>query len=293
MYNQVINGLRLMKVLKNKGCMETLEGGESIVVPLEYARNGTAAWIGEFDLLDITPQDIITAAQFNYKMLAGTSIVTDFEAARNMGRYQIINLAKKKVSNLVQSMQEQFNNALYSDGTVANKIAGLEAIVSNTGTLGGISRSAQTWWQANVTAVGGALTAAAMATMYRTCSRNIWYPDIIVTTGTQYEKYEAIAVGTGSSTGYIRFDGNAKADLGFDALSYKGTPIFWDTPVPSGVMYFLTSRFLEVGCHKDHMFEMTGAQRHPFQLLTIHPCTWFGNIYPSCCNVHGKLTGLT
>lgn len=276
-----------MSVLKQKGRIVELDGGESIVVPLEYARNGTAAWIGEYDLLDITPQDVISAAQFNYKMLAGTAIVTDFEAAKNMGRNQVINLAKKKVSNLVQSCQEQMNNALYSDGTVANKIAGLEAIVSNTGTLGGISRSAQPWWQANVTAVGGALTAAVMATMYRTCTRNLFYPDIIVTTGAQYEKYEAIAQGV------QRFTDNKVADVGFDTLSYKGTPVFWDSPVASGIMYFLTSRFLEVGCHKNHMFELGQAQRHPFQLLTIHPCTWFGNIYPSCCNVHGKLTGLT
>lgn len=273
--------------------METLDGGESIVVPFEYAKNTTAAWVGEYELLNITPQDILTSGQFNYKMLAGTAIVSAQEEARNQGKNQIIALAKKKVQNLVESLQEAMNTALVSDGTVASQPIGLEAIVATTGTYGGISRTTDTWLRGNVTAVGGALTAASMSTMYRTCSRNIWYPDLIVTTGTQYEKYEAIAAGTNSGTGYLRMNDTKNADLGFDTLSYKGTPIFWDSAIGSGIMYFLTTRFLKVGCHKDHMFKPGDPENHPFQLAKIHKCTWFGAIWASCCNVQGKLTGLT
>lgn len=291
--NQVINGLRGWSALKKKGCIETLDGGESIVVPAEYARNATAKWVGEYELLDLTPQDILTSFQFNYKMAAGTAVVSDQEEARNQGKNRVIALAKQKVKNLVESMQEALNTALYSDGTVASQPAGLEAIIATTGTYGGISRTTDTWARGNVTAVGGALTAVGMSTMYRTCSRNIWYPDLLMTTGAQYEKYEGIAVGTGGGSAYLRFNDTIKADLGFDALSYKGSPLFWDGACPSGIMYFLTTRFLKVGCHKDHMFTPRDPERHPFQLATIHACTWYGAIWSSCPNTQGKLTGLT
>lgn len=291
--DQIFEGLRLFSVLKKKGAIEEIDGGYEIVVPIEYARNAFVKWMAEYEQYDLAATPIINAANFGWKLIGGPVIVTDEELMKNKGRTQQVNLAKAKLNNLVHTLQDKFNLALFSDGTDTKQPAGLEAIVATTGTYGGINRATagNEFWKANVTAVGGALTAAAMVTMYNTCTHNRWSPNMICTTMTQYGKYEGLA----QAVQHIYK--NTEGDVGFDHLTFKGVPLFWDHNVASGIMYFLTSgpdsQFLKVYCHEDAMFKMDEPIRSPNQNLTVHKCKWFGNFV--CCmpRTQGKLTGLT
>jgi hypothetical protein len=178
----IFEGLRTLQVLKERGGYVKVDGGESVVVQLEYAQNATAEWIGPYGTYDTNPQDILTAAQFNWRQLAGTVILTDEEEAKNSGHTRLANLLEIKIKNLQKSLRTAMNTAIFNTGSDAQQPVGLEAAILTTGTYGGIARSGNSWWQANVESTTEVLNIPRMVTMYNDCSHNIDWPDLIVTT---------------------------------------------------------------------------------------------------------------
>lgn len=235
--DNIYEGLRTMQVLLDLGGKVEEEGGEHLVVQLEYAQNGTAGWIGPYGTFNTNPQDTFTSALFNWRQQAGTVILTDLEAVQNSGRFKLANLLELKIRNLQKAMRSVLQDALFSDGTDPLKPVGLEAIVGTSGTLGGIDRSTHTWWKSNVESTAEVLSIPRMETMFNDCTHNLDRPKCIVTTQTLYEKYGALAQNFQEIT-HVGANGGT-ADVGFEHYKFKGVSLWWDDDCPSGVMYFL------------------------------------------------------
>src|SRR6476660_2520721 len=60
----------LLRRLKARGKMKPLDGGKSIVQELEYSENGTYKRYSGYDVLNITPSDVFTAAEFAWTQAA-------------------------------------------------------------------------------------------------------------------------------------------------------------------------------------------------------------------------------
>lgn len=289
--DNIYEGLRTMQVLLDLGGKVEEEGGEHLVVQLEYAQNGTAGWIGPYGTFNTNPQDVFTAALFNWRQQAGTVILTDDEAVKNSGRFRLANLLELKIRNLQKAMRSVLQDALFSDGTDPLKPVGLEAIVATSGTLGGIDRSTHTWWKANVESTAEVLSIPRMETMFNDCTHNLDRPKCIVTTQSLYEKYGALAQNFQEIT-HVGANGGT-ADVGFEHYRFKGVPLWWDDDCPSGVLYFLNPDYVKVHVHKDWEFVSSEASRPANQPLWIHPVQWFGAICPSNARMLGKLSAKT
>lgn len=288
--DNVFDGLRTLQVIRDMGGEVEVDGGESVVVQLEYAENATAEWIGPYGTFNTNPQDILTAAQFNWKQVAGTVILTDEEAMKNSGSSRLASLIDIKIKNLQKSLRTALNAALFSDGSDPLKPVGLEAAILTTGTYGGISRSANSWWQANVNGTAAVLSVPNMVTLHNDCSHNLDWPKLYVTTQTLYEKYEALAQAfqeiSHPGTGGV-------ADLGFEHLRFKGRPLIWDDDVPSGTMYALNPDYWKMYPHKDWKFSARPVQRPANQPLEVHAVQWFGVFAASNCRMLGALRNQT
>ena len=46
---------------------------------LEYATNSTAKWYSGYEVLDTSTSNVFTAAEFNYKQLAGNVVISGLE----------------------------------------------------------------------------------------------------------------------------------------------------------------------------------------------------------------------
>jgi len=284
--DNIYDGLRTLQALRDMGAKEKIDGGQSIVVQLEYAENATAEWIGPYGTYNLNPQDILTSAQFNWKQIAGSVILTDEEQVQNSGHARLASLIDIKIKNLQKSLRTRMNEALFNDGTDPLKPVGLDAVILTTGTYGGISRTDNTWWRANVDATTEALSVADMVTMYNDASHNLDYPKIIVTTQALYERYEALA----QAYQEIQHPGTGGvADLGFEHLRFKGRPLIWDDDVPAGTMYFLNPDYFKIFCHKDWEFRAMPVQRPANQPLEVHVVSWFGAFACSNCRMLGAL----
>ena len=247
----------LLDHLNSKGRVLVEEGGSSIVEPLVYAQNDTTGSYSGYDAIDLTPQEGISAAEYNWKQMASSIAISGIEEAKNRGTEAIIKLLNAKIMQAEESIKEDLNDMLYGDGTGngGKDFNGLGNLIDSSGTVGGIDSSTNTWWRSTETAVGGALTQAVMATAYNTASRGNDHPDMIVTTQTLFEKYESLL------TAQVRYQDTTKANSGFQNLMFKQTPVVFDVSCTSGVMFFMNSKYLKLVGMNGHWFATSEFQK--------------------------------
>jgi hypothetical protein len=243
--------------LNSAGRVVVETGGTQIIEPLVYAQNGTVGSYAGYDAIDLTPQEGITAAEYDFKQMAASIAISGIEEAKNRGPEAIIKLLQAKIMQAEESIKENLNDMLFGDGTGngGKDFNGLANIIDATGTVGNINASGNSWWASYEENTSTALTTAQMATAYNTASRGNDHPDLILTTQTLFEKYESLL------TPQVRYQDTTKANLGFQNLMFKQTPVVYDVSAPTGNMFFMNSKYLKLVGMADHWFETTEFQK--------------------------------
>ena len=183
--------------LNDKGRIRTETGGTKIVEQLIYGQNSTVASYSGYETLSLTPQEGISAAEYDWKQYGASIAISGIEEAKNNGEHAIINLLEAKIMQAEESMREGFNQMFYSDGTgnSGKNWNGLGNLVESGNTVGGINSAAgqgNDWWRSYEENTAGALTLLQMATAYNSTSVGNDHPDVILTTQTLFEKYESL-----------------------------------------------------------------------------------------------------
>jgi len=232
-----------------------LGGGDRILEPLLHGRNSTVDSYSGAEVLDTTLQDGITNATFPWKQYSVSIGITGLHRRGNMGRHQLINLLQAKTTQAEMTLQERLNIDAYADGlgNAGKNIDGLATQVSTTTTTGGLAPATHTWWQATVKG-GGAFSSQGVTDMtnqFNTLTIGRVSPEIMLTTQLIFEEYEATLIGQ------KRFQSDRVADAGFQNLMFKGKPVLFDRDCPTGLMYFLNSKYIKWVVHSDADFAPT------------------------------------
>ena len=277
--------------LQDKGRIRMLNGGTKIVEPLIYGTSTTVASYSGYDSLSLTPQAGITAAEYDWKQYASTIAISGIEKAKNNGEQEIINLLEAKIMQAEESMREGFNTMFFGDGTgnSGKDWNGLGNIVEASGTVGGINRATggNEYWQSYEENSVAALSLAQMATAYNTVSVGNDHPDMVLTTQTLFEKYEALLVPQ------LRFTDTKTADAGFQNLLYKAAPVTYDVHCPSGTMFFLNSKYLTLVGHSGKWFAQTSFVQPENVDARYALILCYGNLTCRNAKKQGKLTAKT
>jgi len=275
--------------LQDRGRIRMLNGGTKIVEPLIYGTNSTVASYSGFDSLSLTPQQGISAAEYEWKQYAASITISGIEEAKNNGEQEIINLLEAKIMQAEESMREGFNQMFFGNGTGngGKNWNGLANIVEASGTVGGIDRSTESWWRSYEDNGAGALTLAQMSTAYNTVSVGNDHPDMILTTQTLFEKYESLLVSN------LRFTDTRTADAGFQNLLYKAAPVVYDVHCDTGVMYFLNSKYLTLVGHTNKWFAQTSFVSPEDVDAKYALILCYGNLTCRNAKKQGKLTAKT
>jgi hypothetical protein len=92
--------------------------GATLSVNLEYADNGTVQFYCGYESLRCVAQsDVLSAAVFDYKQLAGNVTISGLEQVKNSGTEALINLLEARINVLEKSLMNSLSTSLYSDGT--------------------------------------------------------------------------------------------------------------------------------------------------------------------------------
>lgn len=292
--------------LKERGFVREDEGGTSIVEPLLVGRNTTVKSYAGYDIIDVAPQTGITAAEFNWKQIAGSVTISGEEEFKNSGsKTKVISLLQSKITQLELSMMLEMNRQLQADGTGngGKDITGLALAVEDGAvwsTYGGIDSNAFTYWRNQwidynasfgILDLGAGIGTSlrqlirAMERIYNSCMRNKVRPTVIITDQLIYEAYEQSLQLT-SSNYRIQVD-RKMADAGFMNLLFKETPVVFDEDMPNASlvtnsddheMLFLNADFMKFVIGRGKNFVVTDFQRPENQDAKVSQVIVYGNL---------------
>ena len=291
----------VMMRLQEKGKIKPLSGGRQIYQEIEYAENGTFGWYSGYDPLNISPQDVFTTANFDWKQASAAVSINGLEQLQNSGDSQLIDLLEARIENAEKSMRNGISTAIYGDGTAnaGKALGGLQLLVPDVptaGTVGGINRATWTFWRTmkfGGVADGGAAVSAAniqtyMNRLYLQLVRGQDKPDLIMADNTYFRFYWE------SLTAVQRFTNEKLTGTGFTNLKYMDADVVPDGGIgggcPANHMYFLNTDYIYLRPHKDRQFVPLGTDRFSTnQDAMVKLIGWAGNMTISGSMFQGVL----
>lgn len=298
----VSKGNSLYRQLYKKGKVTMLDGGTEIVRPVDYDENGTYQRYSGYDTLNISPSDVLGAANYAWKNAAINVSASGTEIRNNAGKNQIINLVEARVKNALRTFANRMSEDMYSDGTAPNQINGLQLLVADTGTgtVGGINSSLDTWWKNIVQSAASPLQGGGTVTMgkstIQTQMNNLWLeliraadkPDIIVMSNDYYNFYEE------SLSDLKRYSDDDEAQGGIISLRYKEAKVYADGGskgggIPTAHAYFLNTDYIEMCVHRDANITRLDDKVSVHQDAVVIPHIWQGAMITSNRSYQGVM----
>lgn len=287
--DNITNNNAILRKLNSKGNVSTFSGGRTIVQELEYAQNSTYKRYSGYEVLDISPSDVFSAAEFNIKQAAVGISISGLEQLQNSGPEAVIDLLASRVKNGERTMNNGITTDMYSDGTASSskQIGGLQLLVpvaAATGTVGGIDASSFSFWQ-NIAKTVAAFTTAAGTGNAVTTMQATWVqlvrgndgPDLIIQDNNHFTTYYS------ALQAQQRFVSESKAEGGFTSLMFNNVPVILDggvgTNCPTFTTYMLNTTYLYFRPHSDRNFVPIGDDRFSVnQDAMVKLIGWAGNM---------------
>lgn len=297
--NVTKNNALLMR-LKERGKIRTADGGTNIMQELEYAENGTYQRYSGYEILNISPSDVFTAAEFDWKQIAVAVSISGLEMLKNAGRSRQMNLLESRIGNAERTFNNNLSADVYSDGTASGgkQIGGLQLLIADdptTGTVGSINRATFTFWRSfsyDATSDGGAAATSAniqsyMNHVWLNVVRGVDKPDLIIADNNYFKLYWE------SLQSIQRITNTRMATAGFTNLKYMDADVVFDGGIggnaPTDHMYFLNTDFIHYRPHEDrNMVPLDPDRFATNQDALVKLIGWAGNMTLS----NGQLQGL-
>lgn len=285
--DNVFNSRPLLEYLMSNNRVRTVDGGYSIVEPLILGL-GDADSYSQWQTIGINVTGGISAAQYPWKQLYATMIISGLEEAQNNGKEQVASLIEAKVMQAEETIKNILSAMLYGTrGAAAHTDTDFDSFVTlidATAPAGGITPAAApdaanlwrspTWNATAATGTDSTGTAIPAGTMPgANASGTAWtgadlekalrhmfnlasgggadHVDAIFCGPGVYEAYEA------SLTPQVRFTDTTKANLGFQNLMFKNIPLYYDPDCPAGVALGLNSKYIGLTLHSERNFKQT------------------------------------
>lgn len=275
-----------LKFLKDKS-YEKVNGGTSIIVPLNYATNSASGWFSGSETLDTSDNENITGAEYNWKQIYSNITIRRIDEIKNSGDSAILNFVKSKVQIAEKTLSDNLGTAIFNTGSDSKAIAGFRHAFANTNVVGGISQSTYSWWGTQKNTSTTTLTLSALQTQYNAATIDNDKPDYISTTRTIYNFYYNLL------QPQQRFMDSKMADAGFESLLFQGAPVVADSHCPASHLFLLNSKYVSLYVHPDEDFRFSPFQKPVNQEVKIGRILWTGALGFSNLRLFGMFTGLT
>ena len=305
--DNVTNNNAALRRLKERGNVRPFSGGNVILEEIMYndsTTNNTNSYSG-FELINISPNSPISAAQFAITQYAAAVTISGLEMLQNIGKEEIIDLLEGRIRVAEGQLINRIASDIYLDGTGngGKNITGFGAAVpiTNTNTYGGISRSTWSFWK-NVSysgvTNGGATVSAANIQAYMTALaiqlvRGTDKADLIIADNNYFQFY------VNSLQAIQRISSDTEGAAGFSTLKFYGGGQSADVVLDGGVganspanqMLFLDTKYIFFRPHKDRNFVPIGGERQAVnQDAIVKLIGWAGNLTTSGAQFQGILS---
>jgi hypothetical protein len=283
LFDNVSENNALLTRLRSKGNIEMVSGGRSLVEELDYAENSTYKRYSGYEVLDISPSDVLSAAEYNWKQVAVAVTISGLEKLQNSGREAMINLLKARIKNAERTLANNMSTDIYSDGTAdgSKQIGGLQHLVAYT-----FWRNQEYTGAAAMTT--GALALTALTSLWLECCRGNDKPDLIPMDNVAFRYFME------SMQDIQRISSSDVATSGFQTLKFITADCVLDGGYGGQIdnaeptFYMLNTNYLRLRVHKDRNFVPLSPDRHSVnQDATVRLIGWAGNLTMSNAFVQG------
>jgi hypothetical protein len=307
--DNLTNNNALLRKLRERGNIRPFSGGNVIFEEIMYndtSTNNANSYSG-YELLNISPDSPISAAQFSIVQYADAVTMSGLEMLQNSSKEAIIDLLDGRMQVSEARLLNRIASDIYLDGTGngGKNITGLAAAVPDaptSGTYGGIDRSTWTFWRSQKfsgTTDGGAAVSAANIQQYMTSLalklvRGADKPDLYVADTTYFAYY----VNSLQAIQRVQSDGDGVAGSGFASIKFYGGGMAADVVMDGGIgsnatashMWALNTKYIFLRPHKDRNFVPIGGERQAVnQDAIVKLYGWAGNLTCSGSQFQGVL----
>lgn len=286
--------IALLNRMSRSGTVKPASGGRTILQELEYAQNATYTRYAGYQVLNISPSDVFTSAEFDWKQAAVAVTISGLEGdVQNTGPEAIIDLLASRIKNAEKTMMNNMSTDMYSAGTAAGaqQINGLQALIADTptNTVGGIARATWTFWK-NYVNTGGTPSAttiqALLNAMYLNTSRQNDHIDLVMADNNYYTFY------WNSLLAMQRITNDKLGQAGFSNLKYMGSDVIFDGGIggacPANHMYGINTEYIKFRPHSNRNFVPLDRVNSINQDAFVKLLVWAGNM----TLLNGELQGL-
>jgi hypothetical protein len=280
----------LLAYVNSRGNVKTdKKSGESILVDLAIGENETVIISSGYAQSTPAKQETMTQAEFPWTAIQGNVTLWKKDIAKNTGEGRVQSIVEAAVKQTMNTVKKKINADLVARGTGAinaganppvDVILGLKDLVgcgataakapgANTGwgpaSYGGVVQTDFTDWQSQVFNSTGAdnLVKDLGTTLNYVTGGESELPDLILTSQTGFELYEATIAGKQQVTQ------TKVGDAGFQSLEFRGVPMHFDPVLTLGAAgdvanlagaadalnsnryYFLDARYLHWTWHSE------------------------------------------
>lgn len=312
--DNVTKNVALFNRMKKRGTIKPVSGGRTIVQELEYAENATFQYYSGYEVLNISPSDVFTAAEFDWKQGSVAVTISGLEGSvQNTGPEAIINLLSSRIKNAEKTMVNNVWTGMYSNGTGSGgkQIGGLQLLVADdptSGTVGGISRTTWNFWRnqyfhTSADSEGGSALSTAncqryMNALYARLVRGTDKPDLILGDSTFYNTY------LNSLQAIQRITSDEMASAGFTSLKYMAADCVLDGFLagsagvagsslaggcPAKHFYFLNTEYIHWRPHTDRNMVPLDTVQSINQDATVKLIVFAGNMTLSNAFLQGVM----
>ena len=297
--DNITDNTALLNRLKMRGKASPISGGRTIYEELEYDENETYKRFSGYEVLDIQPSDVFSAAEFDLRQLAVAITISGREQLQNAGKERMIPLLARRVTNAEKTMTNGMSGDLYSDGEAdsGKQIDGMEAMLTSNnaaGIYGGINRASYEFWRHNNPAGSQAAGSIAnntirqflMSAFIATC-RNNEKPDLVVCGNDFYQGYWS------ELQDQQRFTNPNMGKMGFMNLKFMNCDVVLDGGFVAGgndrrnlsgmLAYMLNTMYVYWRPHKDRNMTVSRDRYATNQDAMVRFILWAGNL--TCSNV--------
>lgn len=303
----------LMFFRANARMKKILQGGLQIEIPLVFTQFVNGGAYQGFDLLDVSPNDTVKNAAFDWKQAYVPVTVDGLTLIRADSPEAIVNFLSFYFENAQTELADQLGKGVWSSQTNTKQIDGIDAAIDDgthawtgaaaTGTTaatyGGLARSSNTWWNGQVTAVGGALSLSGMQTAFGNATSGARNTTIIVTDQTRYNAYWNLLQASQAFPVQPTGVEEQLAQAGFTNLLFNNVPVCVDPHVPAngvasqGHMFFINEDYMYLYVNPRADFTMKDFREPINQDAMTSLILWAGNLCFSNCARQVKLVTLT
>jgi len=225
--------------------------GEQLKRAIKVSKNTTGTSFSGFDTFSTSATDNRQRLIFDPKFYQITVSLPLTELSVNkVSETKIIDLMSSEMQGASQDMADDVGDLFYADGTGngGKDFLGLGAIVddgTDAATYGELTRSSFDTIDATVTASGGTLSLAKMATLYNAIRSGSQKPTIGLCDETVWSLYEQLLQPQERINKNVSTTKGLRGGTGFVGLDYKGFSILADEKATAQTLFFLNEDWIE------------------------------------------------